>query len=123
MTAILKGTGQIALLFLLSWIMNQLVALLHLKIPGSILGMVVVFILLQMKIIRIEWFDLGAKWLLADLLLFFIPSSVGIIQYTNVFANSGLPILVVVLLSTFVVMAVTGILAEVIMKRKKETHS
>lgn len=62
-------------------LMNGMTSLLHLKIPGSILGIALVFLLLQIKVLKLEWIDLGAKWLLSEMLLFFIPPAAGMIQY------------------------------------------
>ncbi|GED14449.1 holin [Aneurinibacillus migulanus] len=123
MVTIMKGIGQIILLCVFSLIMNKLVEVLHWKIPGSILGIIVIFILLQTKIIRLEWIELGAKWLLAELLLFFIPSAVGIIKYQHILVDNGVRVVFVIILSTVAVMACTGLLANKIAKRKEQKSS
>lgn len=123
MVTIMKGMGQIILLCVFSLIMNKLVEVLHWKIPGSILGIIVIFILLQTKIIRLEWIELGAKWLLAELLLFFIPSAVGIIKYQHILVDNGVRVVFVIILSTVVVMACTGLLANKIAQRKEQKSS
>lgn len=123
MVTIMKGMGQIILLCVFSLIMNKLVEVLHWKIPGSILGIIVIFILLQTKIIRLEWIELGAKWLLAELLLFFIPSAVGIIKYQHILVDNGVRVVFVIILSTVAVMACTGLLANKIAQRKEQKSS
>ncbi len=47
MNNMIKGTVQVAALMAFSLLMNKLAGLLHLPIPGSILGIVVVFVLLE----------------------------------------------------------------------------
>ncbi|GGA30703.1 CidA/LrgA family protein [Paenibacillus physcomitrellae] len=116
---LLIGIVQVAVLFLISMAMNKVTELLHLKIPGSILGIIVVFILLQTKVIKLAWIERGANWLLAELLLFFIPSAVGIMQYIPMLENDGLQILLVVIFSTVIVMLSSGIVASRITKRKE----
>ncbi|AMA73095.1 MULTISPECIES: CidA/LrgA family holin-like protein [Aneurinibacillus] len=123
MTTLLKGAGQIALLCVFSLVMNKLVDFFHLKIPGSILGIFIIFTLLQTKIIRLEWVELGAKWLLAELLLFFIPSAVGIIKYKSVLVNDGVYVTMVIVFSTAIVMACTGLVAKKIAERKEQKPS
>lgn len=123
MVTIMKGMGQIILLCVFSLIMNKFVEVLHWKIPGSILGIIVIFILLQTKIIRLEWIELGAKWLLAELLLFFIPSAVGIIKYQHILVDNGVRVVFVITLSTIIVMACTGLLANKIAERKEQKSS
>lgn len=120
---LLAGIIQVAALFLISMAMNKLAELLHLKIPGSILGIVLLFILLQTKVIKLKWIEQGANWLLAELLLFFIPSAVGVMQYIPLLENEGLQILLVVVLSTIIVMLSSGMIASRIVKRKEKQHS
>jgi len=119
----IKGTVQVAALMAFSLLMNKLAGLLHLPIPGSILGIIVVFILLETGIIRLEWIELGANWLLAELLLFFIPAAVGIMKYIPMMENDGVRILIVVVFSTFIVMASSGLLASLIAKQKERRAS
>ncbi|MEX3619372.1 CidA/LrgA family protein [Paenibacillus glucanolyticus] len=119
MINILKGTLQVAGFMLLSMGMDKLAEWLHLGIPGSILGIAVVFILLETKILRLEWIELGANWLLAELLLFFIPAAVGIMKYFPMLEAEGLQILVVVLFSTVIVMVSSGLTARFISTRKE----
>lgn len=118
MVNMLKGTFQVAGFMLLSLGMDQLAAWLNIGIPGSILGIVVVFILLETKILRLEWIELGANWLLAELLLFFIPAAVGIMKYFPMLEAEGLQILAVVLFSTVIVMVSSGLTAGFISSRK-----
>lgn len=123
MNNMIKGTVQVAALMAFSLLMNKLAGLLHLPIPGSILGIIVVFILLETGIIRLEWIELGANWLLAELLLFFIPAAVGIMKYIPMMENDGVRILIVVVFSTFIVMASSGLLASLIAKQKERRAS
>ncbi len=118
MVNMLKGTLQVAGFMLLSLGMDQLAAWLNIGFPGSILGIVVVFILLETKILRLEWIELGANWLLAELLLFFIPAAVGIMKYFPMLEAEGLQILTVVLFSTVIVMVSSGLTAGFISSRK-----
>ncbi|MCC9088121.1 CidA/LrgA family holin-like protein [Bacillus pumilus] len=106
-------------LFVFAKLMNVLAAFLHLRIPGTILGILVIFLLLHFNIIKLKWIELGAVWLLGELLLFFIPSAVGVIDYGKLLSQSGTSIVLVVLLSTFVVMLSTGMMTQMIAKRKE----
>ncbi|MEC0369562.1 CidA/LrgA family holin-like protein [Paenibacillus chibensis] len=123
MNNIVKGTVQVAVLMVFSLLMNKLAELLHLPLPGSILGIIVVFILLETGVIRLEWIEIGANWLLAELLLFFIPAAVGVMKYIPMLESDGVRILIVVLFSTFTVMASSGLLASRIAKQKERRAS
>lgn len=123
MRTALKIIMQIACFILLSWVMNWLVAWLHLPIPGSILGMIVVFLLLQTKVLRREWLEAGSNWLIAELLLFFISPAVGIVGYRQLLLSDGLQIALVVGLGTVLVMMCSGWIAQSIAKRKESARS
>lgn len=123
MKNIIKGSLQVAGFMLLSTLMSQLAELAHIPIPGSILGIAVVFILLETGVLKLEWIELGANWLIAELLLFFIPAAVGVMNYFTVLEADGFRILAVVLLSTVLVMAGSGLTATLISSRKERKSS
>ncbi|MDT0147472.1 MULTISPECIES: CidA/LrgA family protein [Priestia] len=109
---------QICFLYVFLMIGNFLSTYLHL--PGSVLGLLLLFLLLQVKIVKVEWVELGAALLLAQLLLFFIPSSVGIMQYKQFIGFQGAKIILVIILSTAVVMASTGLSSKFLSKLRKD---
>lgn len=111
---------QIAVLFFISLAMNYIVKWLHLPIPGTILGIIVLFILLKTNVIKLSWIEQGANWLLAELLLFFIPAAVGVMNYMSLLEQDGIRILLVVISSTVIVMASSGLVASRISKRKEQ---
>ncbi|WP_409343553.1 CidA/LrgA family holin-like protein [Paenibacillus sp. MBLB4367] len=113
-----KTVPQVVLLMLFSILMNKLSALLHLPLPGSILGMIVLYALLETKVVQLSWIESGAAWLLAELLLFFIPPSVGLIAYRSLLLHEGLRILLVIVLGTVIVMVCTGAVAERMANRR-----
>lgn len=123
MKTVFRSVIQIALLLVFSAALNALVNWLHWPVPGSIIGMVILFILLQTGVVRLSWIEAGANWLLAELLLFFIPSAVGIMDYGPMLEHNGMSILLIVLLGTFIVMAVTGLVATIIAKGKERKSS
>lgn len=110
----LKTIGQVAFLCILSVFSNYLVQFFHLPLPGSIVGIFILVLLLQTKIISIKQVELGANLLLAELLLFFIPSAVGIIKYENLLEANGVRILLIIAAGTVIVMASTGLVAKII---------
>jgi holin-like protein len=105
---------QVGVLFAFAQLGSVIANALHLPLPGSIVGICLVFLLLQAGILRLEWLESGADCLIAELMLFFIPSAVGVIQYQQMMLVSGLRFELVILLSTLTVMICTGVLAETI---------
>ncbi|MDQ0227502.1 CidA/LrgA family protein [Metabacillus niabensis] len=91
---------------------------LDIPIPASMIGLVILLICLFLRIVKLEWIEKGGNWLLAELLLFFIPSAVGIVNYDEILSLQGLESILLIGLSTFIVMAVTAYIADYIQMRK-----
>ncbi|WP_405117195.1 CidA/LrgA family holin-like protein [Paenibacillus sp. FSL K6-1217] len=123
MKKIALGLLQVAGLTVFSLLVNGLTSLLHIPLPGSIIGMILLFLLLESGVIRLNWVEAGASWLLAELLLFFIPSAIGVMNYSKLLESFGLQVLAVVLVGTFAVMASSGLLTGVIYKAKERRSS
>ncbi|MCE3203790.1 CidA/LrgA family holin-like protein [Paenibacillus sonchi] len=117
------GLLQVAGLTVFSMLINVLTPFLHIPIPGSIIGMILLFLLLESGIIRLNWVEAGASWLLAELLLFFIPSAIGVMKYSKLLESDGLQVLAVVIVGTFAVMASSGLLTGAISKAKERRES
>ncbi|WP_231493523.1 CidA/LrgA family protein [Alicyclobacillus macrosporangiidus] len=114
---------QTGLLWGLAAVCNRIVQQVHLPIPGSILGCAVLFFLLLFGVVKLSWIEAGADWLLAQLLLFFIPSAVGIIQYPSLFLQDGWRLVLVILTSTVLVMTATGLTADLLSRRRYGLHN
>ncbi|WP_058304628.1 CidA/LrgA family protein [Gorillibacterium timonense] len=112
---------QVAALALFSYIGNLLTALLHLPIPGTLIAILLVFLLLSTGVIKLSWLEAGADFLIANLVLFFIPSAVVLMKHTEYLQTNAVGILLVVVVGTFVIMAISGTLTErLITKRRDE---
>lgn len=111
---------QIVFINLFFMLGNLLVKIIGINFPGSIVGMGILLIALYSNLVKLEWVEEGAKWLLAELLLFFIPSAVGLVQYPELIGWSGVGILVVIFISTIAVMVLTGWIADWFIKREKK---
>lgn len=122
MKILFKTIAQIGLLLLFASAGNWIAAFLHLPVSGSIIGIALVFILLRIKVIRLDWVESGANWLIRHLLLFFIPAAVGIVQYTDVMARDGSRFLLVILFGTAAVMTCTGLMADYIYRKRRHQH-
>jgi holin-like protein len=77
-------------------------------IPGSVLGMGLLLAALGVGAVRLAWIEEAGGLLLAHLALFFIPAGVGVMVHFDLLKTQWLPVVVATVLSTFVVMAVTG---------------
>lgn len=63
-------------------------ALLPFRFPDSILGLLFLFILLNLQLVRLHWIEKGASLLLKHMALLFIPVAVGLLGYIDIFMNA-----------------------------------
>lgn len=112
----MKYIKQIMIIMLFSFIGEVLNYYIPLSIPASIYGMVLLFIALKINIVKIEQIEETAEYLLSIMLIFFIPASVGIMDTFFEYKQSMLPIIVIVFISTILVISVTGLVSQFIIK-------
>jgi holin-like protein len=104
--------AQVAFIVAL-WLAGEAVSRLSgLPIPGSVIGMFGLLALLATGTIRLSSMRRGAYWLLADMLLFFVPAVLAILDHGEFIGIIGLKILAVILAGTFVVMCFTALAVE-----------
>lgn len=90
---------------------------LSVPIPGNVIGMALMFLALATGLVPLEAIREASELLLSHMALFFIPAGVGVMVYFDLLAEQWLPIVVAMVVSTFVVMAVTGRVAQALERR------
>ncbi|EEU6313465.1 CidA/LrgA family protein [Salmonella enterica] len=83
---------------------QYLVSWLHLPLPANLVGMV----LMLARIIPLSWVRAGARWLLAEMLLFFVPAVVAVVNYAHLLLVDGWRIFSVIAISTLMVLGATA---------------
>lgn len=92
------------------WMAGEgVVRLLNLPLPGGIVGMAVVLALLSSGWLRPASVRRGASWLLAEMLLFFVPAVMAVLDHKELIGLDGLKIAAVILLGTVMVMGGTAL--------------
>ena len=102
-------------IYFLSEIISKL---LNLPVPGSIIGMILLFVLLTSNIIKIEKVENLANFFLDHLAFFFIPASVGLMTSFASLKGSIFKIILLCILTTIIVISVTGLTVQFICNRK-----
>lgn len=88
-------------------------------IPGNIYGMVLMFLLLLSGCIKINQIKETAEFLIDIMPILFIPSAVGIITQLDDLKAIWLQIIIIIIVTTLCVMAVTGLVTQSIIKKDK----
>lgn len=94
------------------WIAGYLIF----PVPGAVIGMVLIFGLLQLGWLPLIWVDTAAAWLLGFLGLFYVPYGVGIVDSGPLIKEWGWEIIAVMALTTVVVFFASGWLFQVLIK-------
>lgn len=113
----MKYVKQLAVILFISFLGELLNALLPFPIPASIYGMVILFIGLLTRIIRLEWVKEAGLFLVEIMPIFFIPVCVGLMDSWVNIEPFWLPLVTIVCLTTVIVMIVTGRTAQSILRR------
>lgn len=103
---------QVALYVGLFLASEQLVNWLHLPLPANIVGMLLLLAMIMLRVLPLGWVKAGASWLLAEMLLFFVPAVVAVVNYGDLLRVEGWRILLVIGLSTLLVLAATSLVVE-----------
>jgi holin-like protein len=88
---------------------EELVRITGLPLPGSIIGMGLALLALGARGLHIGSMKRGANWLLAEMLLFFVPAVLALLDHSELLGLMGLKILTVIVVSTTAVMCVTAL--------------
>jgi holin-like protein len=110
---------QLALLYGFYWMGGIIQQIFHLFIPGSIIGMLLLFVLLVTNTLPVRFIESGTLFLLRILPLLFIPVTVGLMDYFSVFAGSGILSAIIAFVSTICVMASAGLTSQFLVRRQK----
>lgn len=100
---------QIALIVFFSLLGQALAAASGLPVPGGVVGMALVLLLLATRRLRVRNVQRGASWLLGEMLLFFVPAVMSLLDHREFLGVLGLKLLAVILLGTALVMAGTAL--------------
>ncbi|ABI55779.1 CidA/LrgA family protein [Alkalilimnicola ehrlichii MLHE-1] len=108
-----------ALLLVFQLVGEFLSRVLHLPIPGPVIGMMLLFAALVIRGGVPKGLRLAGEGLLAYLALLFVPAGVGLMAHLRLIGQDGLAILVALLVSTVLTLAVTGWLLQVLQRRRR----
>ncbi|SAL63177.1 CidA/LrgA family protein [Caballeronia humi] len=95
---------QIAALAAIWFVADIVARKFSLPVPGGVVGLLALLALLFCGGVAPRWVKAGADWLLADMLLFFIPAAVAAVQYGGLFMEDGWRLALVVVGGTLMVM-------------------
>ena len=114
----MKMIPQCAILFGCMALGELIVYLTGIKISSSIIGMLLLTLFLQLGIIKLRWIQDISDFLTSHLGFFFIPPGIATMLYFDLIAAEFWPIITATLVSTILVLVVTGWVHQLMRKFK-----
>lgn len=114
----MKYLKQLLLIILFSLAGEALQALVPLPVPAAIYGLVLMLVALCTGAMKAEAIADTAHFLIGIMPLLFVAPAVNILQNWGVIAPNLVPICVIMVVSTFVVFIVSGVVTQLLLKKK-----
>ena len=116
----MKYLKQFFIILVFSFAGEVLHVLIPLQIPASIYGLVLLFIALMAGWVQLPRIRETANFLIAVMPLMFIPAGVGLLESWGELKPVLLPVCVIVVVSTVLVMGVSGLVTQMVMGQNKK---
>ena len=113
---------SLVILYIILLLGNLISHYIPLGIPGSIWGLLLLFLGLTTRIIRLEWIYLGSSLLIRYMAVLFVPVSVGIIKYYDLLVSQWKILLIPNILSTFLTLFIIAFLGNYLFYKQSFTH-
>ena len=116
---------QLSIILGVSFAGELLNTLLPLPVPASVYGLVIMFLLLCTKIVKLEQVEKVSEYLMAIMPLFFIEPTVGIMNSYGLVKGKIIPLFIACFLSFAAVVVITGSVSQGIIRfrRKKQSEN
>lgn len=116
----LKEFGIILLFSFIGEILNYIVPL---PVPASIYGIVLLFAALAAGLVKLKDVEKAGAFLIEIMPVMFVPAAVGVMNSAPLIKDSFWAYAVVTVVSTAAVMAVSGIVTQLVIKRRKAKNN
>ena len=108
---------QISALWVLNFAGVWLVKMMVLPIPGNLVGMITLYALLALGIVKLAWFETAGSFLIRHLAFFFVPITVGLMNAGYLLAAPGLAILLILAVSAAVGILLAGWVSQMLLSK------
>ncbi|MDR3561381.1 MAG: CidA/LrgA family protein [Negativicutes bacterium] len=121
MPKMIRWLGQLAILYGVYWIGTMLEAT-GLPVPGSVLGVVLLFLLLSIGVVKLEYVEEVADYLLKHLMFFFVPVAVGLMTSASVFLENGWILVIAIFVGAAAPCWAVGVITQTLRRRRGECN-
>ncbi|KAF1010791.1 MAG: Holin-like protein CidA [Pseudomonas fluorescens] len=110
--------AELTILLAIYFLGCQLAVWLDWPIPGGVIGLGLLLLTFASGLVKPAALEMGAGVLMAEMLLFFIPALMSLLDYGGLVRHDGWRILLVIGFSTLTVMLVTAFTVELVCRWK-----
>lgn len=114
----MKFLRQFCIILFVSFLGELLHILIPLPIPASVYGLVLMLLALCSGILKLAQVKEAADFLIEIMPVMFIPAAVGLLESWSALQSIWLPVIVITILTTVIVMAVTGQVTQRMIRRE-----
>ena len=119
----MKYLRQFCIILLISAMGEGLHILLPLPIPASVYGLVLMLGALTSGILKLSQVEEAADFLVEIMPVMFVPAGVGLLEAWGDLKPIWVPVAVITILSTVIVMIVTGRSTQFVIRKDRRKHS
>ncbi|MBP1906851.1 holin-like protein [Paenibacillus turicensis] len=116
----IKVILQSTIFYAFYWVGDVIQHSFSLPVSGSILGLLLLFVCLLTGIIRPQWIESGTGFFQKYMPIFFIPSTVGIMNYLELFNGKGLMLIPIVVVSSMITLAFAAASSYFVVRRREK---
>lgn len=113
---------SLVILYIMLYLGNLIAHYVPVGVPGSIWGLLLLFLGLTTRLIHLDWIYLGASLLIRFMAVLFVPVSVGIIKYSDLLIEQVNILLIPNVVSTCVTLVIMGLLGNHLFHLQSFTH-
>ena len=114
---------QVSLIFLICLVCEWVASLLPFPFPGSVLSMIVLFLLFASKVFKPDDMKETSSLLLGNMMLVFLPSFVSIMNYFDVLRHIAVQFILIIIVSTMVTFLVGGAVVSLVFRLQERLRS
>lgn len=119
----MKYLKQFVIILLITFVGEMLNYFLPFPVPGSIYGLVILFLCLEFGMIKAEHIQETAMWLVEMIPLMFVPAGVGLLKSWGALQPILWQVALITVVSTIVVMVAAGRITQRIIRFRDKNHS
>ena len=116
----MKYLKQFGIILGISFIGEALHHFLPLPVPGSIYGIVILFLALVSGVLKVNQIKETSAFLIEIMPAMFIPAAVGLIDVWDLLESKWPIYLIIIVVSTVLVMVVSGLITQLVIGKEKQ---